>query len=181
MELKELLGTIETEFERKVETVSKDALELASHSKWSESDQIKELQELLRKVEAVDEGTPELDQDFATVFASAPPDVTRSIDSVVRLIESELPGWWWTCGYCKLSNDASLYVPGSKRFPYRYAVATMAPDHRTGPEARRLLEHPELRGVFADGFHRDRRVGTVPLAMLAVFLEAKIALTKFVT
>jgi hypothetical protein len=33
--------------------------------------------------------------------------------------------------------------------------------------------------VFDDGFHRDRRGGTVPLAMLAVFLEAKITLAKF--
>ena len=46
----------------------------------------------------------------------------------------ELPGWWWTCGYCTLSNDASFYVPGSSEFPY--ATAMMAPDGRSGPEAR---------------------------------------------
>ena len=103
----------------------------------------------------------------------------RSIDAVTRLIETELPGWWWTCGYCSLSNDASLYAPGSESYPY--ASARMAPDFRSGPEALRLLQDPEWGEVFDDGFHRDRRGGTVPLAMLAVFLEAKIALANYAT
>lgn len=136
-----------------------------------------DLEELLRKVEAAPQGTPELDSEFASVFTSVPLNVTRSIDAVAQLIESELPGWWWTCGYCTLSNDASLYVPGSNRFPYARAV--MGPDFRSGPEALRLLEHPIWGRVFDDGFHRDRRSGTVPLAMLAVFLAAKIALARF--
>lgn len=93
------------------------------------------------------------------------------------MIESELPGWWWTFGYCKLSNDASLYVPGSDGFPYSASV--MGPDSRAGPEALRLLEDPKWGETFDHGFHRDRRGGTMPLAMLAAFLEAKIALAKF--
>jgi len=135
------------------------------------------LGELLRKVETACTGTAELDSSFASVFRSAPPKVTRSIDAAVRLIEIELPGWWWTCGYCMLSNDASLYVPGSDRFPY--ATVVMGPDFRSGPEALRLLQDPKWGRRFDDGFHRDRRGGTVPLAMLAAFLEAKITLSKF--
>ena len=138
-----------------------------------------DLGELLRRIEAAPNGTPELDSEFASVFPSAPTEVTRSIDAAARLIESELPGWWWTCGYCKLSNDASLYVPGSNRFPY--AKAVMGPDFRSGPEALRLLEDPEWGKIFDNGLHRDRRGGTVPLAMLAVFLAAKIALAKFLS
>jgi hypothetical protein len=137
-----------------------------------------DLEELLRKVETVPSGTAELDSTFATVFPSAPRKVTRSIDAAVRLIEIELPGWWWTCGYCMLSNDASLYVPGSHRFPYATAVM-MGPDFRSGPEALRLLQDPKWGRRFDAGFHRDRRGGTVPLAILAVFLEAKTTLVKF--
>ena len=70
-----------------------------------------DLEELLRKVETAPNGTPELDGEFARVFPSAPRKITRSIDAAVRLIESELRGWWWTCGYCALSNNSSLYVP----------------------------------------------------------------------
>jgi hypothetical protein len=136
-----------------------------------------DLEELLRKVETARSGTAELDSAFVSVFPSAPRKVTRSIDAAVRLIEIELPGWWWTCGYCMLSNDASLYVPGSNRFPY--ATAVMGPDFRSGPEAQRLLQHPKWGRRFDNGFHRDRRGGTLPLAMLAVFPEAKITLAKF--
>ena len=56
------------------------------------------------------------------------------------------------------------YVPGSTRVP--------------DPDAVSLLNHPTMGKLFDEGFHRDRRGGTVPLAMLAAFLEAKIALTK---
>jgi hypothetical protein len=136
-----------------------------------------DLEALSQKIEVISQGTPQLDRDFATVFPSAPPNVTCSIDAAARLIESELPGWWWTCGYCTLSSDASLYVPGANRFPY--AKAVMGPDFRSGPDALRLLEHPEWGEIFDNGFHRDRRSGTVPLAMLAAFLAAKIALAKF--
>jgi Domain of unknown function (DUF6538) len=38
---------------------------------------------------------------------------------------------------------------------------------------------PKWGERFDEGFHYDRRGGTVPLAMLAAFLEAKITLAKF--
>jgi hypothetical protein len=44
------------------------------------------------------------------------------------------------------------------------------------PEDLRLLQDPKWGTLFDTGFHCDRG-GTVPLAMLTVFLEAKIALT----
>ena len=136
-----------------------------------------ELEKLLRKVEAASEGSPELDAEFASIFSSAPANVTRSIDAVVQLIETELPGWWWTCGYCKLSNDASLYAPGSSRFPW-LSNATVGPDFRSGPEVRWLLDHPKWGRLFDNGFHCDMRGGSVPLSMLLVFLKAKIAVAK---
>jgi hypothetical protein len=135
-----------------------------------------DLEHLLQKVEAAPVGAPELDRDFAEVFSEAPPNVSTSIDAVARLIESELPGWWWTCGYCTLSNDASLYVPGASGFPY--AKATMGPDFRSGPKALRLLNDRDWGKIFDRGFHRDRRGGTVALAMLAAFLAAKIAVRE---
>jgi hypothetical protein len=136
-----------------------------------------DLEQLLEKVEAAAEGTPELDREFAEVFSKSPLNVSTSIDAVARLIESELPGWWWTCGYCTLSNDASLYVPGANGFPY--AEATMGPDFRSGSKALRLLNDRHWGKIFDRGFHRDRRGGTVPLAMLAAFLTAKIALVTY--
>ena len=95
----------------------------------------------------------------------------------MKLIEAELPGWWWTCGYCALSNDASLYVSGSTRFPY--AKAVVGPDFRTGAKALLLLQDRKWGRRFDDGFHRDRRGGTLPLAMLAAFLDAKITLARY--
>ena len=95
--------------------------------------------------------------------------MTRSIDAAVELIETELPGWWWTCGFCKLSNDASLYAPGSKSYPYA-SHSSMGPDFRAGQsEVLRLLNHPEWGKLFDGGFHRDLRGGTVPLALLWFF------------
>jgi hypothetical protein len=135
-----------------------------------------DLEQLLQKVEAAPEGTPELDREFIEIFSKAPPDVSTSINAVMRLIESELPGWWWTCGYCKLTNDASLYVPGTNTFPY--ATAVMGPDFRSGPKARRLLYDRRWGRIFDRGFHCDRRGGTEPLAMLAAFLAAKMALVE---
>ena len=52
-----------------------------------------------------------------------------------------------------------------------YPSAEIAPDF--GP---RPLQDPKWGKLFDSGFHCDRG-GTIPLAMLAVFLEAKIALT----
>jgi hypothetical protein len=144
--------------------------------KDARKEMLEDLERLLQKVEAAPEGTPELDREFAEIFAKAPADVSTSIDAVVRLIENELPGWWWTFGYCKLSNDAFLYVPGANAFPY--AKAVMGPDFRSGPKAIRLLYDRRWGRIFDRGFHRDRRGGTVPLAMLAAFLAAKMALVE---
>jgi hypothetical protein len=57
----------------------------------------------------------------------------------------------------------------------------MGPDFRSWPEALRLLEDPKWGRIFDNGFHRDHRGGTVPLAMLAAVLAAKIALAKFLS
>ena len=111
-----------------------------------------DLEKLLQKVETAPNGSLKLDNEFATAFPSAPRNVTRSVDAVIRLIEAELPGWWWTCGYCTLSNDASLYVPGSTQFPY--ATATMGPDFRVVPKALQLLQDPKWGERFDSGFHR---------------------------
>lgn len=136
------------------------------------------LTKLLRKVELSSEGSPELGREFAIIFPSAPVNVTCSIDALVRLIETELPGWWWTFGYCKLSNDASLYPPGSARFRHQFSHASMGVDDRSGPEAVALLELPKSGKLFDEGFHCDLLGGTVLLSMLRVFLRAKIALAK---
>jgi hypothetical protein len=135
-----------------------------------EDDKEVDLRSLLQKVETARVGSPELDKEFVSTFRSAPPNVTRSIDAVIRLIESELPGWWWNCGCCEHRNGASLYVPGSSRIRGNFSSANAR------PEDLRLLEDPKWGTLFDSGFHCDRG-GTVPLAMLAVFLEAKIALT----
>jgi hypothetical protein len=131
-----------------------------------------DLRKLLHRVETAASGSPELDSEFENTFHSVSPHVTRSIDAAARLIEAELPGWWWNCGHCAQRNGASLYVPGSTQV----SSAGIAPDLRARPEHLRLLQDPKWGELFDSGFHCDR-AGTVPLAMLAVFLEAKIALT----
>jgi hypothetical protein len=57
-----------------------------------------------------------------------------------------------------------------------YPSAGTSPDFGPRPEHLQLLHDPKWGKLFDSGFHCDR-AGTVPLAMLAVFLEAKIALT----
>ena len=113
---------------------------------------------------------------FESTFRSVPSHVTRSIDAAARLIETELPGWWWNCGHCALRYGASLYVPGSSQIRVNYPSAGTGPDFGPRPEHLRLLHDPKWGKLFDSGFHCDR-AGTVPLAMLAVLLEAKIALT----
>jgi hypothetical protein len=135
-----------------------------------------DLRKLLQKVETACVGSPELDSEFVGTFHSAPPNVTRSIDAAVRLIETELPGWWWNCGYCELRNGASLYAPGSSRIRASFPGAKMSPQCASDSLELRLLQDPKWGPLFDSGFHYDRG-GTVPLAMLVVFLEAKIALT----
>src|SRR2546428_621634 len=73
-------------------------------------------------------GSPELDSEFESTFPSVPSHVTRSIDAAARLIETELPGWWWNCGHCALRNGASLYVPGSSHIRVNYPSVATAPD-----------------------------------------------------
>jgi hypothetical protein len=104
--------------------------------------------------------------------------VSRSIDALVRLIDTQLPGWWWTFGYCKLSNDASLYPPVSHRFRQQFAHASVGVDPHSGPDAAGLLRLPKSGKVFDEGFHCDLLGGTVPLSMLIALLEAKIALAE---
>ena len=135
-----------------------------------------DLRKLLHRVETVPIGSPELDSEFESTFRSVPSHVTRSIDAAARLIETELPGWWWNCGHCALRYGASLYVPGSSQIRVNYPSAGTGPDVRPRPE-HLLLHDPKWGMLFDSGFHCDRRAGTVALAMLAVFLEAKIALT----
>jgi hypothetical protein len=135
-----------------------------------------DLRKLLQKVETAPVGSTELDNEFVSKFRSAPPNVTRSIDAAVQLIETELPGWWWNCGYCALRNGASLYVPGSSRIRANFPGARLETDCHSRPEDLRLLQDPRWGELFDSGFHCDRG-GTVPLAMLIVFLEAKIAMT----
>jgi hypothetical protein len=140
------------------------------------SQRIAALETLLQKVEFASEGSPELDSDFARTFPSAPTNVTRSIDALVRMIEIELPGWWWTFGYCTFSNDASLYPPGSARFRRQFSHASLGLDGRSGPQALALFE--KWGKLFDEGFHCDLRGGTVVLSMLIVFLRAQIAIAK---
>src|SRR5262245_17828737 len=129
-----------------------------------------DLRKLLQKVENARIGSPELDSEFISTVRSAPPNVTRSIDAAVLLIDAERPGWWWNCVCFELRNGASLYVRGSSRIRRNFSGAS-----GPRPEDLRLLQDPKWGLLFDGGFHCDRG-GTVPLAMLAVFLEAKIAL-----
>jgi hypothetical protein len=135
-----------------------------------------DLRKLLHQVETASTGSPELDSEFESTFRWVPPNVTRSMDAAARLIETELPGWWWNCGHCARRNGASLYVPGSSQIRVNYPSAGIGPGFGPRPEYLRLLHDPKWGKLFDSGFHCDR-AGTVPLAMLAVFLEAKIALT----
>src|SRR3954462_3976721 len=105
------------------------------------------LEKLRHKIEAAPTGSAKLEQAVRAIFPSAPPNVTRSIDAALQLIEAELPGWWWTCGDCKLTNDASLYPPGSHRFRLeQLSQAMMGPD--LVPEGFRLCNHPTLGKRF---------------------------------
>ena len=135
-----------------------------------------DLRRLLHRVERAPIGSTELDNELESTFPSVPSQVTRSIDAAARLIETELPGWWWNCGHCAGRSGASLYVPGSSQIRVNYPNAAPGPDSGPGPDHFRLLHHPKWGKLFDSGFHCDR-AGSVPLAMLAVFLEAKIALT----
>ena len=51
-------------------------------------------------------------------------------------------------------------------------------EFKSGPEELRLLTHPRMGKVFREGFHANLLGGTIPLALVTAFLEAKIALAK---
>src|SRR5215475_9794576 len=81
-----------------------------------------DLRKLLHRVEIAPIGSPELDSEFESTFPSVPSHVTRSIDAAARLIETELPGWWWNCGHCALRHGVSLcpwLQPNSSELPQR--------------------------------------------------------------
>ena len=134
-----------------------------------------DLRKLLHRVETAAIGSPVLDNEFESTFRSVPSHVTRSIDAAARLIETELPGWWWNCGYGAVRNGASLYIPGSSQIRANLPGTRAAPEYGPSPEHLRLLRDPKWGRLFDSGFHCERG-STVPLAMLTVFLEAKIAL-----
>src|SRR5262245_17636553 len=64
---------------------------------WPRASELRkvDLRKLLHRVETAPIGSPELDSEFESTFRSVPSHVTRSIDAATRLIETELPGWWW--------------------------------------------------------------------------------------
>lgn len=88
------------------------------------------------------------------------PRFTESIDAAVGLLQELLPGWWWTCGYCRLTNDGSVWIGPQ---------AALGPDPHAGADMETLLQ-------FDDGFHGDRVGGTVPLALVGAALQALEAL-----
>jgi len=65
------------------------------------------LHNLLQKVNSTPVDSAELDKDIIAAFPTAFDGITKSIDAIVRLIETELPGWWWQCGCASLSSDAA--------------------------------------------------------------------------
>src|SRR3984893_8123788 len=119
---------------------------------------LRNLRELLKKVETASAGSPELDSGFVKAFRSAPPNVTCSTDAAVRLIETELSGWWWNCGYCAARNGASLYVPGSSRIG-------VAADYKTRPEHLQLLQDPKW-GTLAQSLLPDLQMASARFGQL---------------
>lgn len=57
-----------------------------------------DLRKLLKKVETAPVGSTELDNEFASTFRGAPPNVTRSIDAAVQLIETGFRAGGGTAG-----------------------------------------------------------------------------------
>lgn len=130
----------------------------------------RELEYLLQKVHAAAGPSDELDHALIAMFPGCPSRVSETIDAAVRLIALHLPGFWWTSGYCVLTNDASVYPIGT-------TSASLGVDHRQG-ESNELLRHPTMGRMFDEGFHCDRVGGTVPLSILSAFLQAKIAIEQ---
>jgi hypothetical protein len=62
------------------------------------------LHNLLQKVNSTPVDSAELGKDIIAAFPTAFDGITKSIDAIVRLIETELPGWWWQCGLSTVST-----------------------------------------------------------------------------
>lgn len=105
-----------------------------------------------------------------------PPAYTEDLDAAVSLVRKLLPGWWWSVGFCELTNDASVYMPGSKAYSFdAIAHASVGADFRSGAEAQRLLA---ASPVFDEGFHGDRVGGNVSLALIDAMLQGLIAVAS---
>ena len=77
-------------------------------------------------------------------------------------------------GSSKLSFWAGGGTAGIAQLGMAHLSMFLAAEYKTRPEHLQLLQDPKWGTLFDNGFHCDRG-GTVPLAMLAVFLEARIA------
>lgn len=91
-------------------------------------------------------------QDGSTTTLICANEYTTSLDAAIALVERVLPGWFWTCGKCKLN-----------------AHATVGPD-RDGPAAH-LLADPK----FDAGFDADMDHGVPALALCLAVTRALIA------
>lgn len=96
--------------------------------------------------------------------------ITRDQTAAVNLIKEVLPGWWWKCGSCFVSDDACI-----------------APDYNDPVHGERLAREfplPSKRyddgdgltwGPLNDGFDVDRRPpGNVAIALLESLFMALI-------
>lgn len=91
-----------------------------------------------------------------------PPPYTASLDAVVRLVTTLLPGWGWKVGTCHVSDDAWV-----------------CPDFNDPEHGARLRDRYfpiDYNGPYDAGFDIDRRPpGNLPLALLEALLQALIA------
>ena len=110
---------------------------------------------------------------------------------VVAVAAFTVPAGWGLSGvkpgtaWGATSSGGSLTnAPSAAVFPRlvseadQFSHASLGVDGSFGPEANGLLEIPQSGKLFDEGFHCDLLGGTVHLAMLRVFLQAKIALAK---
>jgi hypothetical protein len=132
----------------------------------TEDDEMVDLCKLRKKVKASRCGSAKLDAEFAAAFPGCPPDVSRSTDAAMRFIDDEIRGFEWR--YAEFESTTS----GDRKLR-KYGEACAGP---TGPRADALLSHPKVGWVFWMGFNGWLARRTVPLALLNVFLQAKIVL-----
>jgi hypothetical protein len=129
-------------------------------------DDVGDLCKLRKKVKASRCGSAKLDAEFAVAFAGCPPNVSTSTDSAMRLIDNEIHGFEWI--YKERESTT-----GVDRKLRNYGIAYAGP---AGSQADALMDHPKVGWVFWLGFSCWLARRTVPLALLNVFLQAKIAL-----